>query len=94
LVTAAYVSGDDTLTLTESGNTLAAYLAEAFGELTSPAYAAGLAADLERIALGERERLDMLRAFWSRFAEALRPIPVPRSIAEHKPIVLRPVEEV
>jgi len=83
-----------TLALTESGNMLAAYLAEAFGELTSPSCAAELAADLERIALGERERLDVLRAFWSRFAQALRPIPVPRAIAEHKPIVLRPVEEV
>jgi len=94
LVTAAYVSGDDTLTLTENGRAVAQYLTESFDDLTSPGCAAGLAADLERIASGERERLDVLHTFWSRFAEALRPIPVPRAIAEHKPIVLRPAEEV
>lgn len=90
------VAKDGNLTLTETGVTLAAYLTETFGNLTSPDYAAELNTELDRIASGERERLDVLRAFWSRFGAALRPISASPShpAAEHKPVVLRPAEEV
>ena len=72
------------------------YLASSFADLTAPTYAAELNADIEQIAAGERERLAVLRAFWSRFESVLRPVPAPalRVVAEHKPIVLRPAEEV
>ena len=90
------VAKDGNLTLTESGVTLAAYLTETFGSLTSPDYAAELNAEMDRIASGERERLDVLRAFWSRFGAALRPTSASPShpAGEHKPVVLRPAEEV
>lgn len=92
----AVVAVEGKLALTESGITLAAYLASTFDELTSPDYAAELNAELDRIASGERERLDLLHAFWSRFGAALRPTsaPSPRTVGEHKPVVLRPAEEV
>jgi DNA topoisomerase-1 len=88
---AGYVDGE---TLTEVGRTVAAYLPAHFGELTSPAFAREWAADLERIASGERQRVDVLSAFWDRFGGVLRPAPTVRAAAEHKPIVLRPAEEV
>lgn len=90
------VATEGKLALTESGIALAAYLASTFDELTSPKYAVELNADLDRIAVGERLRLDVLHAFWSRFGAALRPTPVSpsRTVGEHKPVVLRPVEEV
>lgn len=90
------VAKDGHLTLTESGVTLAAYLTETFGNLTSPDYAAELNTELDRIASGERGRLDVLRAFWSCFGAALRPFSASPShpAGEHKPVVLRPVEEV
>ncbi|MDX2159880.1 MAG: DNA topoisomerase [bacterium] len=97
LLTAQYVSGDERLTLTENGRVLAQYLSDEFDELTSPACAAQLQADIAHIASGEGERLDVLRAFWLRFGEALRPVSAPPeniAPAAHKPIVLRPVEEV
>ncbi len=98
LLTAEYLSGDERLTLTESGRTVSTYLTDAFDELTSPAYAAQLHMDIARIASGQRERLEVLRAFWSRFGEVLKPeskkIEASTPIAAHKPIVLRPVEEV
>ncbi|KXK49427.1 MAG: DNA topoisomerase I [Chloroflexi bacterium OLB13] len=89
------VAVEGKLTLTESGVTLAAYLASTFDELTSPKYAAELNADLDRIAVGERLRLDVLHAFWSRFGAALHPTPVSpsRTVGEHKPVVLRLAEE-
>ncbi len=92
----AIIATDGKLALTESSIALAAYLAETFGSLTSPDYAAELNAEMDRIASSERERLDVLRAFWSQFGEALRPTPVPssRTVGEHKPVVLRPAEEV
>ncbi|MBK8034681.1 MAG: hypothetical protein IPK17_35300 [Chloroflexi bacterium] len=94
LRTAGYVDGEGSLRLTEVGRTVVAYLAEHFGELTAPAFAREWAANLERIASGERQRADVLRAFWERFGATLRPVPAVRVAAEHKPIVLRPVEEV
>jgi DNA topoisomerase IA len=98
LLAAEYLSGDERLTLNENGRVLAEYLAAAFDELTSPAYAAQLHAGLAQITLGERERLEVLRAFWSRFGEALKPeskkVEASTPAAAHKPIVLRPVEEV
>jgi DNA topoisomerase-1 len=94
VVTAEYVSGNDALTLTKNGRVLAGYLAAAFGDLTSPVYAAELKADIDRIAAGEQERLEVLHSFWARFGGTLRPTPAVRIAAEHKPIVLRPAEEV
>lgn len=90
------VAADSSLVLTESGIALAAYLTETFGDLTSPQYAAGLNAEIAHIAAGELSRLDVLHAFWSRFGAALRPTPAPssRTVGEHKPVVLRPAEEV
>lgn len=97
LLTAEYVSGDERLTLTESGRILSVWLAEAFDELTLPAYAAQLHADIARITSGENERLAVLRAFWSRFGEVLKPasneVEPSAPAAAHKPIVLRPIEE-
>ncbi|MBE2268085.1 MAG: hypothetical protein IAE80_07610 [Anaerolinea sp.] len=94
LRTAGYVDGETSFSLTETGRTVAACLAEHFGELTAPAFAREWAADLEGIASGERQRLEVLRAFWQRFGGILRPAPAVRAAAEHKPIVLRPAEEV
>lgn len=95
LQAAGYITAEeDRLTLSESGRVLADYLASSFADLTAPPYAAELNADIERIAAGERERLDVLRTFWSRFGGMLRPAPVVRAAVEHKPIVLRPAEEV
>lgn len=96
LFTAEYLSGNEPLTLTEAGRVLADYLTSTFDDLTSPAWAAALHAEISGIASGERERLVVLRAFWSRFGEALRPMS-PLSVTSapviaHKPIVLRPVE--
>lgn len=92
----AVIAVDSKLTLTESGVTLANYLTEVFGDLTSPDYATELNADLARITAGERERLEVLRAFWSRFGTALRPPAAPTShtTGDHKPVVLRPAAEV
>lgn len=94
LCAAGYVDGEGVLSLTEVGRTVAAYLAAHFGELTAPAFTREWAADIERIASGERQRAHVLRAFWERFGGTLRPMPAVRVAAEHKPIVLRPAEEV
>jgi len=85
----------EALTLTERGRTLTEALAASFAELTSPAYAADLHADIARIASGERERRDVLHTFWSRFGAVLRPTPAPspHTVGEYKPVVLRPAEE-
>lgn len=91
---AGYVDGEGSLSLTETGRTVAAYLAEHFGELTAPDFAREWAADIERIASGERQRVEVLRDFWERFGGILRPAPAVRAAAEHKPIVLRRAEEV
>lgn len=96
LLTADYVSDDDVLMLTERGRVLADYLTSAFADLTSPAQAAYLHAEITSIASGDRERLAVLQPFWARFGEALRPAsasPVTSgSVSAHKPLVLRPVE--
>jgi DNA topoisomerase-1 len=98
LLTAEYVSDDEVLSLTERGSTVSAYLAETFAELTSPTYATQLNGAVASIASGERGRLDVLHAFWSRFGNALRSVSAvnetPTPAAVHKPIVLRPAEEV
>jgi len=95
LQAAGYITAEeDRLTLSESGRVVADYLAASFADLTSSHYAAELDADIDRIAEGEQERLEVLHSFWSRFGSLLRPTPAPRAIGEHKPIVLRPAEEV
>ncbi len=91
---AGYVDGEISLSLTEVGQTVVAYLLANFDELTALAFAREWAADLEHIASGERQRVEVLHAFWSRFGGVLRPAPAVRAAAEHKPIVLRPAEEV
>lgn len=91
---ATYIEGEASISLTETGQTVAAYLAESFGELTAPTFAREWAADIERIASGESQRAEVLCAFWERFGATLRPAPAVRTVAEHKPIVLRPAEEV
>lgn len=90
------VANNGFLVLSEHGSTLAAYLKASFDDLTSPTCAADLHADITRIAAGEKSRLDLLRAFWTRFETALRPAPAPTShtVGEHKPVVLHPAEEV
>jgi DNA topoisomerase IA len=96
MLTAEYLSGNEPLALTEDGRVLADYLTSTFADLTSPACAADLRAEISGIASGERERLAVLRAFWSRFGEALRPAFAPSvtsgSAFAHTPIVLRPIE--
>ncbi|MBE2270465.1 MAG: hypothetical protein IAE80_19670, partial [Anaerolinea sp.] len=94
LRTAGYVDGETSYSLTERGRTVAAYLAEHFSELTAPAFAREWAADVQRIASGERQRVEVLNTFWDRFGATLRPAPAVRAAAEHKPIVLHPAEEV
>jgi DNA topoisomerase IA len=93
LLAADYLSGDERLTLTAGGRAVSAYLTEAFDELTSPAYAAQLRADITRIASGECTRLEGLRAFWSRFGAVLQPASRTGQASAPKPIVLRPAEE-
>jgi len=94
LQAAGYITADeDRLTLSQSGRVVADYLAITFAELTSLTHATEFTADIDQIAAGERERLDVLRAFWSRFGGALSPAATQR-VVEHKPIVLRPAEEV
>ena len=93
LQAAGYITAEeDHLTLSQSGRVVADYLAASFADLTSSQSAAELNADIDHIATGERERLDVLRAFWSRFGGALSPDSTQR-VVEHKPIVLRPAEE-
>lgn len=95
LEAAGYVTAEIGMpTLTESGRVVADYITATVADLTAPEYAAELTADIERIAVGERARIDVLRAFWSRFGDALHPVPAQRVVGEHKPIVLRPAEEV
>jgi DNA topoisomerase-1 len=96
LLAAEYLSGDESLTLTDRGRIVSDYLVNTFDELTSPAYVAQLHAEIAHVASGERGRLEVLRAFWSRFGDTLLPSAPPESSAPaaHKPIVLRPIEEV
>jgi len=90
-----FIDGETALSLTEVGQTVANYLIENFGELVAPAFAREWTAELARIASGERQRVDALRAFWQRFGATLRPTPsVPTVAVPPKPIVLQPVEEV
>jgi DNA topoisomerase-1 len=93
---AGYVEGETSVGLTETGRTVASYLAAHFSELTAPSFAREWSAEAERIASGERQRAEVLRAFWSRFGDTLLPSAPPESSAPaaHKPIVLLPVEEV
>lgn len=95
---AGYAAAEDgALVLTERGRELAEYLGATFGELTSSEYRAELATDIERIAAGEGSRIEVLNTFWARFGGALRlpeTTPTDRAIGEHKPVILRPAEEV
>ncbi|MBN8638503.1 MAG: hypothetical protein J0M07_24535 [Anaerolineae bacterium] len=91
----SYIAGETALSLTEVGQTLANYLIANFGELVAPAFAREWTAELGRVASGERQRVEVLRAFWSRFGGTLRTISSTPTIGvPPKPIVLRPVEEV
>lgn len=85
----------DRLMLSEAGHATANYLVEAFDNLSSLTYAAEINAEIAGIAAGERSRLEVLHAFWSRFGATLRPAAPssPRIVGEHKPVVLHPVEE-
>jgi DNA topoisomerase-1 len=94
LITAGYLTNDGELAVTDSGRRLSSYLAETFNELAYPLKVGELHADLIRIESGKETRLDVLRAFWQRFGGILHPAPAVRAAAEHKPIVLRPAEEV
>jgi len=92
---AGYVEGETALSLTDVGRTVASYLIENFGELVAPAFAHERAAELEHIASGERERVEVLRAFWQRFGATLHSTSsIPTVVVQYKPVVLRPVEEV
>lgn len=99
LETAEYIQRDDdgALTLTESGISLAAWLNERFPSVVSERDVARLDIDLERIAVGERGHVEIVRDFWERLTADARPAAVPQSIravGEPKPVVLRPAEEV
>jgi DNA topoisomerase IA len=82
---------------TEAGSALAAWLMDRFPSVVSENAVTDLDLDLDRIAAGERGRVDVVRAFWERLGADARPTesaPEPmRTVAEHKPVVLRPVEE-
>lgn len=95
LRTGGYVEGEPLFNLTDVGRTVATYLGENFGEFITPAFACEWAAELERIASGERQRVDGLRVVWQRLGATLHPTPIGRAVAlEHKPVVLRPAKEV
>lgn len=99
LETAGYIQRDDdhALTLTESGISLAAWLNERFPSVVSERDVARLDLDLELVAVGERGRVEVVREFWERLTADARPTAVPQSIravGEHKPVVLRPAEEI
>lgn len=96
LITAGYLTNDSEVSVTDSGRRLSTYLTETFNELAYPLKVGELHADMIRIESGKETRLDVLHSFWSRFGSALRPVPASalRVVAEHKPIVLRPAEEV
>lgn len=98
LETAKYIQRDedDALTITESGVSLAAWLNERFPSVLNESAVAQLDLDLDRIAVGECGRIEVVRNFWERLMADVRPIIVPPSIhavGEHKPVVLRPAEE-
>ncbi|MBK9750772.1 MAG: hypothetical protein IPO91_28975 [Chloroflexi bacterium] len=90
-----YIADETALSLTDVGRMVANYLSANFGELIAPAFARERAAELEHIASGERQRAEILRAFWQRFGEVLRPTPVMHvTTADRKPIILRLAEEI
>lgn len=99
LETAGYLERevDGALALTESGISLATWLNEHFPSVVSDSAVARLDLDLELIAVGERGRVEVLRAFWERLSTDAYPTAAPqpiRAVDEHKPVVLRPSEEV
>jgi len=83
-----------TLALTDDGREVTDYLAEVFDALTSTTYVARRAADLSLIASGEVSRLEVLRIFWARFGDTLRPAKSNKPITTaYKPIILHRAEE-
>lgn len=99
LETADYIQREDdgAMALTESGVSLAAWLNERFPSVVSERDVARLDLDLELMAVGERGRVEVVRDFWERLTADARPTALPQSIravGEHKPVVLRPAEEV
>jgi DNA topoisomerase I len=99
LETAGYIQQDDegALALTEGGISLAEWLNERFPSVVSERDVARLDLDLELMAVGERGRVEVVRDFWERLTADARPTAVLQSIravGEHKPVILRPAEEV
>jgi DNA topoisomerase-1 len=94
LIIAGYLTNHGGLAVTDSGRRLSTYLTETFNELAYPLKVGELHADIIRIESGKETRRDVLRTFWLRFGDTLCPTPAVRTAAEHKPIVLRPAEEV
>ncbi|MCS7071007.1 MAG: DNA topoisomerase [Anaerolinea sp.] len=99
LETAGYIQREDdnVLALTEGGISLAAWLNERFPSVVSESAVARLDLDLERMAVGERGRVDVVRAFWERLTADARLTAPPQSgrpAGAHKPVVLRPAAEV
>jgi DNA topoisomerase-1 len=84
LLAAEYLSGDESLTLTDRGRIVSDYLVNTFDDLTSPAYVAQLNGAIAGIASGGGERLDVLHIFWSRFGDTLLPSAPPESSARRR----------
>ena len=84
---------------TEEGVSLAALIEARFPSVVTEAVDE-LEFGIERIAAGEKTRIDVLRAFWERCEDDLRAVvqpaptqPAPKDVTgEHKPVTLRPVE--
>ena len=83
------------LVVTDAGAALAAWAAARFPSVVSESAVAELERDLEHVAAGERGRVEVVRAFWERLVGDVRSAATPaRTVWEHKPVVLRPAEEV
>lgn len=101
LDSAGYIrSSDQTLALTGSGAWFAAWLTERFPSVVSESAVLQLDLELDRVAVGQRGRVEVVRTFWEQLSadvHALTATPAAegvRASIEHKPVVLRPVEEV
>ncbi|MEO8394162.1 MAG: DNA topoisomerase [Chloroflexota bacterium] len=94
---------DGMLVPTEQGSALMAFIESHFGSAFSTRDTAQLERDLDKVASGEVRRLDLLRNFWSRFGPPLitatqrilnpdtaQPAITPEN---HRPVILRPIEE-
>ncbi len=77
------------LSPTEDGRKLADWLLTRFPSVVSETAVEAFDRDLERIARGERTRVEVMRAFWERLTAEAHP----EAFTPHKPIVLRAVKE-